>query len=329
MRRIVLSLILFGITMCLSSVPVVLPAWAGEEAAEPDEHLRINALEQKRDYEDKLDQFSKAIEQIHQRRTAVESNTDWMYTQMGNYNNLDIHAPGPLRDAVRQNEGKIKTGEAQIEQLKMRQTFCLRKMRALRAEVMKTYDTLPDWWTLQPEHLRLEKELLGGVDLPAGYEERITRKTVWMVRGGSMGAIADAVKRSPISGMVDVRKDEQGVYLVNSQPILFKSGRSKIDNRALNLARGLAALIKGLPVARIKVEGNADNVPVKRKPMGASWDLSMARANSFAQALIQSGVPAALITVVGNGDMKPIAPNTTKANRQQNRRVDVRVEFGR
>ncbi|MBF0527434.1 MAG: hypothetical protein HQK56_20315, partial [Deltaproteobacteria bacterium] len=145
------------------------------------------------------------------------------------------------------NEGKIKTGEAQIEQLKMRQTFCLRKMRALRAEVMKTYDTLPDWWTLQPEHLRLEKELLGGVDLPAGYEERITRKTVWMVRGGSMGAIADAVKRSPISGMVDVRKDEQGVYLVNSQPILFKSGRSKIDNRALNLARGLAALIKGLP----------------------------------------------------------------------------------
>ncbi|MBF0527435.1 MAG: hypothetical protein HQK56_20320, partial [Deltaproteobacteria bacterium] len=52
-------------------------------------------------------------------------------------------------------------------------------------------------------------------------------------------------------------------------------------------------------------------------------------ANSFAQALIQSGVPAALITVVGNGDMKPAAPNTTKSNRQQNRRVDVRVEFGR
>lgn len=54
-------------------------------------------------------------------------------------------------------------------------------------------------------------------------------------------------------------------------------------------------------------------------------NLSERRANSVANYLSTQGVDRRLMNVSGKGELQPVATNTTKEGRAQNRRVDVRV----
>lgn len=53
--------------------------------------------------------------------------------------------------------------------------------------------------------------------------------------------------------------------------------------------------------------------------------VSLARAQSFANALIKQGIPADRIVFEGLGDSKPIGDNSTRSGRQKNRSIDVEL----
>lgn len=54
-------------------------------------------------------------------------------------------------------------------------------------------------------------------------------------------------------------------------------------------------------------------------------DLSMRRANAVKNYLLEKGVDPSVMTTVGWGETKPVADNSTRAGRAQNRRVEITI----
>lgn len=85
-----------------------------------------------------------------------------------------------------------------------------------------------------------------------------------------------------------------------------------------NLDQFMAGL-SGARVSAITVVGHTDSVGSD----AYNQKLSERRAASVADYLTSKGVPAAAIKASGKGESQPIADNSTKAGRAQNRRVEV------
>ncbi len=71
----------------------------------------------------------------------------------------------------------------------------------------------------------------------------------------------------------------------------------------------------------IVAEGHTDATG----PEAYNQTLSVRRANAVRDYLVEGGVPASRISVEGFGETKPVATNSTKDGRAQNRRVELRV----
>ena len=57
--------------------------------------------------------------------------------------------------------------------------------------------------------------------------------------------------------------------------------------------------------------------------MKDNWDLSVMRATSIVQILLDNGVNPNQITAAGRGEHDPVAPNDSKENKQKNRRTEI------
>ena len=74
--------------------------------------------------------------------------------------------------------------------------------------------------------------------------------------------------------------------------------------------------------AYFEIEGHTDNVG----PKDVNQKLGLERANAVQKYLYdQYHIPLFRMNVISYGAEKPVAPNTTKDGRAQNRRVVIRV----
>jgi OOP family OmpA-OmpF porin len=69
------------------------------------------------------------------------------------------------------------------------------------------------------------------------------------------------------------------------------------------------------------VAGHTDSIGTEEY----NQDLSVRRAESVADYLVQNGVSRDRLRVVGYGETRPKVPNDTPENRQQNRRVVLSI----
>ncbi len=83
----------------------------------------------------------------------------------------------------------------------------------------------------------------------------------------------------------------------------------------------LASTLKRRSDVIIQIEGHTDNVGDSQ----ALLDLSLSRANSIRDFLIQNGVPHSQVLTKGFGATRPITKNRTEKERSKNRRVEIRV----
>ena len=75
----------------------------------------------------------------------------------------------------------------------------------------------------------------------------------------------------------------------------------------------------------VTIEGHTDNVPIGFSDrFNTNWDLSAARSAAVADYLLDANlVQTGNVNVVGFADTKPIAPNTSAADRAKNRRIEI------
>ena len=123
---------------------------------------------------------------------------------------------------------------------------------------------------------------------------------------------------------VDVQVLKGVVYISLADNMLYKSGSYEINDRAAETLSKIAKIIKDYKDYDVLIEGNTDNVPIKRENIRNNWDLSTLRASSVVQALQNSyGVDPKRLTAGGRGEYNPIADNDTEVGKQRNRRTQI------
>jgi OOP family OmpA-OmpF porin len=119
--------------------------------------------------------------------------------------------------------------------------------------------------------------------------------------------------------LVVVKKDRIEI----KQQIKFKTGSAKIigtDSFAI-IAEVASAMRDNPQIKKIRVEGHTDSVGND----AANLKLSQERAGSVMAAMIKEGVDPARMEAVGYGETKPIASNSTKNGRAENRRTEFNI----
>lgn len=123
---------------------------------------------------------------------------------------------------------------------------------------------------------------------------------------------------------VDVQVLKGVVYISLADNMLYKSGSYEITDRASETLSKIAKIIKDYRDYDVLIEGNTDDVPIKRENIRNNWDLSCLRASSVVQALQNDyGVDPKRLTAGGRGEYNPLQPNTTELGKQRNRRTQI------
>jgi chemotaxis protein MotB len=131
------------------------------------------------------------------------------------------------------------------------------------------------------------------------------------------------VKENHLEQQVQVHSEARGlVVTLLSDKTFYDSGSDEIRPEALKIIDALAPILKrnGNGVA---VEGFTDNVPISTAKFKSNWELSAGRANNVLERLQADGVAGSRLSEAGYGEFHPRNANTTDAQRQQNRRVDI------
>jgi outer membrane protein OmpA-like peptidoglycan-associated protein len=103
--------------------------------------------------------------------------------------------------------------------------------------------------------------------------------------------------------------------------IYFDQGKSSLLHSSFAELDKLAMLMYDNPSMDIKVEGHTDNVGIVNDLQA----LSEARAREVKRYLMKKGIASARIEIRGYGASRPVVKNESEAQRQQNRRVEVKI----
>ena len=121
-------------------------------------------------------------------------------------------------------------------------------------------------------------------------------------------------------------KDEAEVYrqgdqlLIRLKALNFKSGSSSLPSASVNLLGKVREVVAEFNPSQIKIEGHTDSTGTATKNM----QLSKERAEAVAKYMVSTNVIAENeIMTEGFGPEKPLQPNSSKAGRATNRRVDL------
>lgn len=161
--------------------------------------------------------------------------------------------------------------------------------------------------TFQPSRAQpLPPELLA--NLPPGIAERY--------RETSGATVIGATPRSVYSGGA-------------SAIIPFASGSTRLSSADLRAIKTTARMYLDRRGNRIRVVGHASSNTSSRsasEQLIANWEISQARANAVADALIADGIPASEILIEAVGDGQPALEGPDMEAEAVNRRVDIYLE---
>jgi outer membrane protein OmpA-like peptidoglycan-associated protein len=114
------------------------------------------------------------------------------------------------------------------------------------------------------------------------------------------------------------KKTERGIVITLGD-VLFGTDMSRLNAEGVRTVQKLAAILQQHPQRNVLIEGFTDSTGT------ASHNqlLSERRAGVVRSALQETGVSSERIALRGYGEAHPVAGNTSAANRQLNRRVEI------
>lgn len=102
--------------------------------------------------------------------------------------------------------------------------------------------------------------------------------------------------------------------------VTFETGRSALKPDSYTILDIVAASLVANPDIRVEIAGHTDNTG----SLATNTRLSQARADAVRTYLASKGVGPDRMSARGYGPSQPVAPNTTRDGRAQNRRVELR-----
>jgi outer membrane protein OmpA-like peptidoglycan-associated protein len=123
-----------------------------------------------------------------------------------------------------------------------------------------------------------------------------------------------------LNAVLETKDTDRGL-VVTMADVLFDSGQYTLRPAAREKLAKLSGIVLAHPGLRLAAEGHTDSTG------GTDFNqrLSVKRAEAVTTYLSGQGISQDMLSAAGFGDTLPIAPNTTAAGRQQNRRVELIV----
>jgi outer membrane protein OmpA-like peptidoglycan-associated protein len=103
----------------------------------------------------------------------------------------------------------------------------------------------------------------------------------------------------------------------------FDIGQVNIAFRTLQGLDTLVLIMTQYPLTKLLISGHTDNTGSRK----INDPLSLSRARKVQTYLVKKGIAVNRLTLIGMADTQPIANNTTKEGRAQNRRVDLTIKY--
>lgn len=149
---------------------------------------------------------------------------------------------------------------------------------------------------------------------------------VGALTGAGVGAYMDrqeAKLRAQLQG-TGVSVTRNGDELILNMPgnITFKTASSDLNSNFFPVLDSVSLVLKEFDKTLIDVEGHTDSDGSDQY----NQQLSMQRANSVGTYLQSHGVNNQRIVALGAGEGRPVASNSSSAGKQQNRRVELRLQ---
>ena len=145
--------------------------------------------------------------------------------------------------------------------------------------------------------------------------------------GAGYGYYADrqeAELRRAMQGTgVEVQRDGDNLTLIMPGNVTFATDSATISSSFYGPLNNLAQSFRDYNQNTIDIVGHTDSTG----PYQHNMDLSQRRAQSVADYLQGQGVHYSRMSVHGLGTNKPIANNGDAAGRQQNRRVEINLDY--
>lgn len=101
----------------------------------------------------------------------------------------------------------------------------------------------------------------------------------------------------------------------------FGVDSAELDSKSKKLLDKLVKVVKLCPDVRIEIAGHTDS----DGSAAYNQKLSEERANAVVAYLTAKGIDAARLSPVGHGEERPLARNTTAANKAKNRRIEFEI----
>lgn len=145
--------------------------------------------------------------------------------------------------------------------------------------------------------------------------------------------------RSEFFGQLrEVLKNRSEVRVVGDRfifqsEVIFATGQSNISevgkDQLADIASALREIEKVIPNDIpwvLQIEGHTDSDPIAENPFFRdNWDLSTERALSVVRFLRSEGIPANRLAAAGYGEFQPIDTENSKAGKQRNRRIELKL----
>lgn len=121
---------------------------------------------------------------------------------------------------------------------------------------------------------------------------------------------------------------DKAVRIALTSDLIFETGQASLSHQAISSLEKIASAISNTS-HQIHIEGHTDDVPILGGLYANNWELSLARANAVAVFLINDmKMNPQKMVISGYSSYRPLAPNTSEANRAKNRRVEIVISQG-
>lgn len=134
------------------------------------------------------------------------------------------------------------------------------------------------------------------------------------------------IEQNNLQDQLSTQLEEEGLMIRIKERALFPSGSAELVAESQRIGPIVAGLLAAVP-ERVLISGHTDTDPINTSQFPSNWELSSVRAMTFMKYLlsINPNLNPARFSAIGYGEYRPIAPNDTAENKQQNRRVEILI----
>lgn len=182
---------------------------------------------------------------------------------------------------------------------------------------------------------RSQKGAVIGASAGAAVGGAVGRANGSTAKGAIIGAAVGGVAGAVIGAQMDRQAKEleqnipgavvervgEGIQVTFESGLLYDFDSDRIKPTAASNLRNLARSLDKYPNTDLFIVGHTDDVG----PDSYNLSLSQRRAQSAAHFLTEQGVAMSRLRTTGLGEAEPVAPNTSEAGREKNRRVEIAI----